>query len=50
MGLQVDGGDDEGADGRRRQIDQSGTVTREQMAAFLYRIVHPVNPPPYPAP
>ncbi len=28
----------------------SGTVTREQMAAFLYRIVHPVNQPPYPAP
>ena len=28
----------------------SGTVTREQMAAFLHRVVAPVAPPPYPAP
>ena len=26
------------------------TVTREQMAAFLHRVVQPVSPPPYPAP
>ena len=28
----------------------SGTVTREQMAAFLHRIEVPITPPPWPAP
>ena len=28
----------------------SATVTREQMAAFLHRVVNPGTPPPYPAP
>ncbi len=28
----------------------AGPVTREQMAAFLHRVVEPVTPPPYPAP
>ena len=28
----------------------NGTVTREQMAAFLHRVVSPITPPPYPAP
>ena len=28
----------------------TAAVTREQMAAFLHRIVAPVRPPPYPAP
>ena len=28
----------------------SQSVTREQMAAFLHRILAPVTPPPYPAP
>jgi S-layer family protein len=28
----------------------SGSVTREQMAAFLHRVIAPVAPPPYPAP
>jgi len=28
----------------------TGSVTREQMAAFLHRVIHPVAPPPYPAP
>ena len=28
----------------------SGSVTSGQMAAFLYRIVYSIAPPPYPAP
>ena len=28
----------------------TGAVTREQMAAFLRRVIAPIAPPPYPAP